>query len=118
MSDRPVESMGKYGSTWAIPLGGLGVMGSWDPFLERPGNLTGPKSYFKMEISKKIGSVMNSNEVHFFPLAYNFTVQFQPSQTFICNGKQNNLTCPVITGSLEKQAPCLGACPLQNILEK
>ena len=29
MSDRPVASMGQYGTTWPIPLGGLGVMGSW-----------------------------------------------------------------------------------------
>ena len=29
MSDRPVASMGQYGTTWPIPLGGLGLMGSW-----------------------------------------------------------------------------------------
>ena len=29
MSDRPVASMGQYGTTWPIPIGGLGVMGSW-----------------------------------------------------------------------------------------
>ena len=47
-----------------------------DPFLERPGNLTGPKSYFKMEVSRKVGSVMTSNEVHFVSVADNLTVQF------------------------------------------
>ena len=46
------------------------------PFLERPGNLTGPKSYFEIEDSRKVGSVLTSNEVHFVSLADNFTVQF------------------------------------------
>ena len=46
------------------------------PFLERPGNLTGPKSYFEIEGSRKVGSVLTSNEVHFVSLADNFTVQF------------------------------------------
>ena len=26
---------------------------SWGPFLERPGNLTGPKSYFEIKVSRK-----------------------------------------------------------------
>ena len=52
------------------------LLNTWDPFLERPGNLTGPKSYFKMEVSRKVGSIMTSNEVHFVSLADNFTVQF------------------------------------------
>ena len=46
------------------------------PFLERPGNLTGPKSYFEMKVSRKVVSVMTSNEVHFVSLSNNFTVQF------------------------------------------
>ena len=46
------------------------------PFLERPGNLTGPKAYFEIKVSRKVGSVMTSNEVQFVPLANNFTVQF------------------------------------------
>ena len=48
----------------------------WGPFLERPGNLTGPKSYFEIEGSRKEGCVLTSNEVHFVSLANNFTVQF------------------------------------------
>ena len=35
-------------------------------FLESPGNLTGPKSYFE---------ILSSNEVHFISLADNVTVQ-------------------------------------------
>ena len=46
------------------------------PFLERPGNLTGPKSYFEIKFSRKAGRFLTSNEVHFVSLADNFTVQF------------------------------------------
>ena len=44
------------------------------PFLESPGNLTGPKPYFEMKISRKVGCVLTSNEVHFVSLADNFSV--------------------------------------------
>ena len=47
---------------------------SWGPFLKSPGILTGPKSYFKIKISRKGGCVLTSNEVHFVSLADNFTV--------------------------------------------
>ena len=46
------------------------------PFLERPGNLMGPKSYFEMKVSRKVGSALTSNEVHFVSLADNFTAPF------------------------------------------
>ena len=46
------------------------------PFLERPGNLTGPKSYFEIKFSRKVGCVLTSNEAHFVSLADNFTAQF------------------------------------------
>ena len=47
------------------------------PFLESPGNLTGPKSYLKIKVSNwKVGCVLTSNEVYFVSLAENFTVQF------------------------------------------
>ena len=46
------------------------------PFLERPGNLTGPKSYFEIKVLRKEECVLTSNEVHFVSLADNFTVQF------------------------------------------
>ena len=45
-------------------------------FLERPGNLTGPKSYFEIKVSRKVGRVLASNEVNFVSLANTFTVQF------------------------------------------
>ena len=47
------------------------------PFLERPGKLTGPVSYFEIEVSRKVGCVLTSNEAHFVSLAENFTVNFQ-----------------------------------------
>ena len=43
-------------------------------FLERPGKLTGPVSYFEIEVSRKVGCVLTSNEVHFVSLAENVTV--------------------------------------------
>ena len=46
------------------------------PFLERPGNLTGPKSYFEIKVSRKLGCVLISNEVHFVSSADKFTIQF------------------------------------------
>ena len=46
------------------------------PFLERPGNLTGPESDFDIKFSRKVGRVLTSDEVHFASLADNFTVQF------------------------------------------
>ena len=33
------------------------------PFLERPGNLMGPKSYFEIKVSRKVWCVLTSNEV-------------------------------------------------------
>ena len=47
------------------------------PFLERPGKLTGPVSNFEIEVSRKVGCVLTSNEVYFASLAENFTVNFQ-----------------------------------------
>ena len=46
------------------------------PFLERPGNLTGPKSYFEIKASRKVGCVLTSTEVHFVSLADNFAAPF------------------------------------------
>ena len=46
------------------------------PFLERPGNLTGPKSYFEIKVSREVGCVQTSNEVYFVSLDVNFTVEF------------------------------------------
>ena len=50
------------------------LVNSRDPFLERPGKLTGLVSYFKIKVSRKVGCVLASIEVHFVSLAENFTV--------------------------------------------
>ena len=44
------------------------------PFLESPGNLTGPKPNFEIKLSRKIGVFFTSNEAHFVSLANNFNV--------------------------------------------
>ena len=36
--------------------------------------LTGPKSYFQIKVSRKVGCVLTSNEVYFVSFADNFTV--------------------------------------------
>ena len=46
------------------------------PFLESPGNLTGPVSYFEIKFSRKVCCVLTSNEAHFVSLANNFTLPF------------------------------------------
>ena len=45
------------------------------PFLERPGNLPGLESDFDIKVSRKVGRVLTSDEVHFVSLADNFSVQ-------------------------------------------
>ena len=52
------------------------VYRSRGPFLERSGNLTGPKSYFEIKFSRKVGCVLTPNEVHFVSFADNLTLQF------------------------------------------
>ena len=58
------------------PLARGFVLPTMDPFLERPGNLTGPELDFDIKVSRKVGRVLTSDEVHFVSWADNFTVQF------------------------------------------
>ena len=39
-------------------------------------NLTGPKSYFEIKVSRKVGCALTCNEVYFVSLADNLTIQF------------------------------------------
>ena len=39
-------------------------------------SLTGPKTYSEIKVSRRVGCVLTSNEVHFVSLADNFTVPF------------------------------------------
>ena len=57
-----------------LTLTGFRTTRPWGPFLERPGKLTGPVSYFEIKVSRKLECVLTSNEVHFVSLAENFTV--------------------------------------------
>ena len=49
---------------------------AWGPFLEAPGNFTSPELDFDIKVSRKVGRVLTSNEVHFVSLADKFTVPF------------------------------------------
>ena len=62
----------------------------WGPFLEGPGNLTGPESNFGIKVWRKVGRVLTSDEVHFVSLAENFTVQFL--KTFETPSRMENKT--------------------------
>ena len=69
-------------------------------FLERPGKLTGPVAYFEIEVSRKVGCILTSNEVHFVSLAENFTVQFLKVLKLPPGMEnKNSSTGPVINGS-------------------
>ena len=57
-----------------ILLTGFRTTRPWDPFLEIPGKLTALVSYFEIEVSRKVGCVLNSHEVHVVYLAENFSV--------------------------------------------
>ena len=50
--------------------------GFWGLFLESPGKLTGPVSYFEIKFSRKACCVLTFNEAHFVSLANNSTVSF------------------------------------------
>ena len=74
---------------------------AWGPFPERPGNLTGPESYFEIKAaSRKLACVLTSNYVHFASLAGNFTVEFWKLFK-LPSGMENETVYPpgpVITG--------------------
>ena len=59
-----------------LTLTGFRTTRPWGPFLESPGNLTGPVSYFEIKVSTQVCCVLTSNEAHFVSLANNFTVPF------------------------------------------
>ena len=46
------------------------------PFLESPGKLTVQESDFEIKVSRKVGSVLTSNEAYVLSLADNFTAPF------------------------------------------
>ena len=75
-----------------IPVTEISLTGR-GPFLERPGDLTGPKSCFEIKVSRKVGRVLTSNKVNSVSLADTFTVQFSNLlewKTKQLNGPGNN----------------------------
>ena len=75
------------------------------PFLERPGKLTGPVSYFEIEVSRKVGRVLTSNEVHFVSLAENFTDNFQKFWNSHLEWKTKQLNGPGNYRELQETGP-------------
>ena len=59
-----------------LPVSPPGLFPPRGPFLERPGNLTGPESDFDIKVSRKVRRVLASIEVHFVSPADNLTAQF------------------------------------------
>ena len=83
----------------------------WGPFLQSPGNLTLPKWYFEIKVSRKVGCVLTTNEVHFVSLAENFTVQF--SKLLKRKSSMSSKSEPTIwSRGTGPQIPCLERCQL------
>ena len=74
------------------------------PFLDRPGNLTGPISYFEIKVSRRVGCVLTSNEVQFVSLADNFTVQFS-NLLKLSSGMENQNTLTGLSGASRNGPP-------------
>ena len=77
----------------------------WSPFLERPGNLTGPESDFDIKVSRKVERVLTSDEVHFVSLADNFTVQFSNCLKLALEWKTKQLNGPGNYRELRETGP-------------
>ena len=75
------------------------------PFLERPGNLTGPESDFDIKVARKVGRVLTSDEVHFVSLADNFTVQFSSLLKLLLEWKTKQLNGPGNYWELRETGP-------------
>ena len=89
--------------------GFLAVFGSSSPargpFLERPGNLPGPESDFYIKVSRKVGCVLTSDEVHFVSLADNFTVQLSNFLKLPLDWKTKQLNGPSNYRELRETGP-------------
>ena len=80
----------------------------WGPFLERPGNLTGPESDFDIKVSRKVGRVLTFDEVHFLSLADNFTEQFSNLLKLPVEWKTKQLNGPGNYRELRETGPRAG----------
>ena len=77
------------------------------PFLERPGNLTDPKTYFEIKVSRRVGCLLTSIEVSFDSLADTFTVPFSKLLNLPClmENKTRQLNGPGNYRELRKTGP-------------
>ena len=80
----------------------------------RPGNLTGPKSYFEIKFSRKVRCVLTSNEVHFVSLANNFTVQFSNLWNYYLEWKTKLPNGPDNYRELRETGPRSNNIPVLN----
>ena len=71
-----------------------------------PGNL-GLESDFDIKVSRKVGSVLTSDEVHFVSLADNFTVQFSNLLELPLEWKTKQLNGPCNYRELRETGPWL-----------
>ena len=76
-----------------------------DPFLERPGNLTGPKSDFEIKISRKVGCLQNANKVHFVSSAYDLLYNIQSFSNSHLEWKTKQLNGPGNYRELRETGP-------------
>ena len=64
--------MQKGGQIFNPGLALIGVSGTWGPFLESPGNFSGPKSDFPIEIHRIRARVLANKLHHFVSLTDSF----------------------------------------------
>ena len=84
------------------------------PFLEAPGNLTGPESDFDIKVLRKVGPVLTSDEVHIVSLADNFTVQFSNLLKLPLQWKTKQLNGPGNYRELRETGPRSDDIPTLN----
>ena len=87
---------------------GVSKPGDLQPHLNptyRPGNLPGPESDFEIKVSREVGRVLTSNEVHFVSLANNFTVQFSNLLKLSLERKTKQLNGPGKYRELRETGP-------------
>ena len=76
------------------------------PFLETPGNFSGPKSNIQIEIKRIRARVLARKVLHFFSLTGSFIMlRCKTIKTSILHVNNDGFTSPLIIATLEKRAP-------------
>ena len=79
---------------------------TWGPFLESPGNFTGPKSNFQIEIQRIRARVLANKLLHFVSLTNSFIMlDAKLLKLLILHVNNNSFTGPLIIVTFEKRAP-------------